>query len=227
MRVPVSVRRNSARSRTTRSDDVRRFERLYESNYDAVLAYALARTDSNTARDVVADTFLVAWRRLADVPVEPRAWLIGVARRVLADHRRGTARRQALIAQIGEEPTRDLVDEAGDNAVGRSQILGALQRLSASDQELLRLIAWDGLSMAEAAAVVGCSRATVAVRLHRARKRFESAMEAAEAVIDVAGLPASQRPEFRGTDAFAPTRADGSYRQVPDDELDATRRDDG
>ena len=64
------------------------FERLYRANYDRVLAYGLRRTDPERARDATAETFVVAWRRLADVPPDPLPWLLGVARRVLANERR-------------------------------------------------------------------------------------------------------------------------------------------
>ena len=63
------------------ADDRERFERIYRENFRAVLRFALLRIDPERAKDVTAETFLVAWRRLGDVPAEPRAWLLGVARR--------------------------------------------------------------------------------------------------------------------------------------------------
>jgi RNA polymerase sigma-70 factor (ECF subfamily) len=76
-----------------------RFRHVYAEHFDRVLGYALRRVGRpEDAADVVAETFLVAWRRLRDVPHEPatRLWLYGVARRVLANQRRGERRRTAL-----------------------------------------------------------------------------------------------------------------------------------
>lgn len=194
----------------------RRFEAVYQANYDAVLAYALARADVDTAKEVAADTFLVAWRRLSDLPVEPRAWLIGVARRVLADHRRSAGRRDALAERLAQRHV-EVTPEPSDVVVTRAQVLSALHRLSASDQELLRLVAWDGLSSAEAAAVLGCTRAGLAVRLHRARRRFEAALRAGDPAPTVARLPEPRLPDPAvepgtgvGTDGAAGDRIAGS-----------------
>ena len=77
-----------------------RFEQLYGDYADRVHAYALRRTSPAAADDVVAEVFLVVWRRLHKVPDEPLPWLLGVARRVLANQRRGDARRAALIDRM-------------------------------------------------------------------------------------------------------------------------------
>src|SRR5437588_5430176 len=75
-----------------------RFRTLYENNYDAILGYTLRRAPQADALDVVAETFLVAWRRLERVPVgdDARLWLYGTARRVLANHVRAERRRARL-----------------------------------------------------------------------------------------------------------------------------------
>jgi RNA polymerase sigma-70 factor (ECF subfamily) len=188
----------------------RLFEAIFAEHYDAVLAYAAARADIDTAREVVADTFLVAWRRLDIVPAQPRGWLIAVARRVLADHRRSVSRRDSLISRVSRE--RVPVAAAPDDAlIHREQLLGAWQGLSSSDQEVLRLIAWDGLSRTDAAEALGCTRAGFAVRLHRARKRFESLLAAQEPTTATT-LPASvcsepnQAPQPRQVGSVAPNR---------------------
>jgi RNA polymerase sigma factor (sigma-70 family) len=83
-----------------------RFERLYAEHGRAVLAYAVRRAaDAQDAADVVADTFLVAWRRLDDVPPAgaARLWLYGVARHVLANQQRSERRRERLAERLRHE----------------------------------------------------------------------------------------------------------------------------
>ena len=72
--------------------DEERFEQLYSAHARAIASYLGARTDRQTAVDALARTFEIAWRRIADVPDEPKAWLFGVARRVLSDQRRSAVR---------------------------------------------------------------------------------------------------------------------------------------
>lgn len=80
---------------------VRRFVEIYESAYEPILGYVLRRyPHPETAADVVAETFTIAWRRIEEVPKgdEARLWLYGVARRVLANHRRGERRHEQRTA---------------------------------------------------------------------------------------------------------------------------------
>jgi len=161
----------------TQVDDLARFEQLFADHMDAVLAYALARADPESAKDAAADTFLVAWRRIHEVPDPARAWLLGVTRRTLAGQHRSRRRQRQLVERIvafgdarGDQSGTGL-DLAERPIVGR-----ALARLRARDRDLLCLIAWDGLNNAEAAEVLKCSSNTLGVRLHRARGRFEAAL---------------------------------------------------
>jgi RNA polymerase sigma-70 factor, ECF subfamily len=155
-------------------DDVA-FERLYRQSYARVLAYTLRRAPRSSADDVVAATFLVAWRRRNEIVGDPIPWLLGIARRVLANELRSARRAEALANRAGaevelsEQPPLEL--EPGDSAVTL-----ALASLGSDDRETLTLSAWDELSPADAARVVGCSAATFRVRLHRARKRFSQAL---------------------------------------------------
>jgi RNA polymerase sigma-70 factor (ECF subfamily) len=159
------------------ADDRERFERLYRENFRAVLRFAALRIDPERAKDVAAETFLVAWRRLDDVPAEPRPWLLGVARKVIAGQFRSQTRRDALAARLrtadgggsGPDPAAALAD--------RDEALAAFAALGERDREALRLVAWDGLTAAEAAEVLDVSRLAFAVRLHRARRRLERALE--------------------------------------------------
>jgi len=150
-----------------------RFEALYDAHVRTVLRYALRRTDRDAAQDVVAETFLIAWRRLDQVPAETAPWLLAVARRSLANARRGDLRRSALVERLagelapGEQPA-----EPTDPVLAH-----ALAHLSDDDRELLCLIAWEGLGQQEAARVLGCTGAVLRLRLHRARKRLAAALE--------------------------------------------------
>jgi RNA polymerase sigma factor (sigma-70 family) len=189
---------NVTRKSLGRSEsDEQRFERLYEQHFERVTAYLLARTDRDSAAEAVARTFEIAWRRLPDVPVEPLPWLLGVARRVLADQRRAQGRRNALIEHIAEAAV-ETSDDHAEALAARELVLAAIKDLTPFQQEALLLIAWDGLSEREAAAVLGCSRGAVALRLHRARKQLRAALDRAAHVSnllgDASGAAAPRRP---------------------------------
>jgi len=158
------------------NDEARRtrFERIYDAHYAAVLAYALRRSGRTVAHDVAAETFLVAWRRLGDVPLDAAPWLFGVARRVLANERRAESRRVALTERMRSvSPSQPVSD-----ATGRGGLLeGALARLPDRDREALALVAWEGLTTAQAAHAMGCAPTAMRVRLHRARRRLACALD--------------------------------------------------
>jgi RNA polymerase sigma-70 factor (ECF subfamily) len=158
-------------SEAPRGDPVERFRAIYVENYLAILGYALRRTPTeDDAADVVAETFLVLWRRLDQAPEgdETRPWLYGIARRVLSNARRGERRRGRLIAR--------LMTIASPVASGSSSsadvVVHALERLSERDREVLRLAAWEELGPAEIAIALGCSVNAAKLRLYRARRRF-------------------------------------------------------
>ncbi len=156
------------------ADRRHRFERLYREHSAPILGYVLRRTrDPYDAADVVAEVFVVVWRRLDDVPAGDgaRLWLYVVARNTLANHVRGHRRQDRLAMRIGAELD-ELTAPPTDAGVDRSAITAALAALGPVDREVLGLIGWEGLDHAQAAAVLGCSRATLRVRLHRARRRF-------------------------------------------------------
>ena len=154
--------------------DRARFEQLFDAHARAVKAYALRRTDPTTAEDVVADTFLICWRRLDAVPDDALPWLYAVARRVLSNRRRAARRADAALERQRLEPPADTA-EPDASFERRSEVdaaLAALARLPEGDREVLRLDVWEGLSAADGARVVGCSPAAYRVRLHRARRRL-------------------------------------------------------
>ena len=164
------------------SDDRRTaFEALYAAHGRPVLAYALRRvTQPADAEDVVAETFLVAWRKLADAPTPPDAllpWLYAIARRVLANQRRANDRRARLQVRVRQVPA--VVGLATEDDQDGPAI-AALSRLRPDDQELLRLVAWEELSHAQIAVVLGITPNAVAIRVHRARARFEGVLRDVE-----------------------------------------------
>lgn len=156
-----------------RRDEVR-LEILFRRHYREVAAYVRRRAEPDLVEDVVAETFLVAWRRLEDVPADARPWLLGVARRTLATQRRSQARRSSLLARL-EAASGSSERDAQPVELG---VADALRRLSDRDREAITLVAWDGLSPSEAALVVGQSPVAFRVRLHRAKRRLRRRLEA-------------------------------------------------
>jgi RNA polymerase sigma-70 factor (ECF subfamily) len=151
-----------------------RFEAIYEQHAGAIKGYAMRRIDPARADDIVADVFLIAWRRLDDMPEDPRAWLFGVARRVLANERRRLSRHDSALGRL--EPPADSFDPADAPTLGRP-LQEALGNLSDNDREALLLTAWEGLTNRDAARALGVREATFTVRLHRAKRRLGRAIE--------------------------------------------------
>jgi RNA polymerase sigma-70 factor (ECF subfamily) len=154
-----------------------RFEALWAQHSATVLRYAARRVLPGDVDDVMAETFVIAWRRIGEVPDPALPWLLGVARGVAANTTRSARRRDALREHLTSEAR--TAAPVGADPVS-AEMLAALQRLSAADRELLTLVAWDGLTAAEAAQVLGCRRGTVAVRLHRARARLRAQLAACQ-----------------------------------------------
>ncbi len=151
------------------------FETLFTEHYVDVRGYVLRRSGADarsSVDDAVAETFLVAWRRIDDLGPDPLPWLLGVARRVLANQRRGERRRLALADQLRRTSTPNqalaLAPELSD------RLRAALLALSPREREALMLVAWEGLSAERAAHAAGCTAAAFRVRLHRARRHLAS-----------------------------------------------------
>ena len=162
---------------TTTRHDVERFESIFEVHHRRVFGYALRRTASvPDAEDVVSETFAIACRRVADLPPIDRAlpWLLAVARLVAANQNRSARRWRGLLDRLHSEP-RPRPMPAAETPASE-----ALSRLGSDDQELLRLLAWDELSQAEAGEVLGISANAVAIRMHRARRRFAAELSSIE-----------------------------------------------
>lgn len=163
-----------ARSEPAASERRARFEDLYRGCHPAVLGYVLRRCASpEDAADAIAETFLIAWRRLDEMPAGDarRLWLYGVARRVLANQRRGDRRRlaltQRLAVELGEMPS-----TPAEATSTLAELAAAFKQLSEADREILALESWEDLDAGQIAAVLGCSRNAARIRLHRARRRL-------------------------------------------------------
>jgi GDPmannose 4,6-dehydratase len=158
---------------------VEHFDQLYRRYAPLITAYVRRRIDRSEVDDVVAQVFVVAWRRLADLPAPPsdRLWLYGVARRTVADHRRSGLRRVRLEARLMEDAARPATSGDPADVVGR--IDAALRRLRPADEAVLRLVLGEGLSHAEAGIILGCSANAVELRLRRARARAREVLVAA------------------------------------------------
>ena len=156
-----------------------RFEALYGAHARSVLAYALRRTAQPAdAADVIAETFLVAWRRLDVVPDgdEARLWLYGVARRVMANLRRGERRRDRLGQKLRAALAVQVASDHGEMAGMAALVRDALALLPPGDREVLELTAWEGLTARQIGAVLSVPAATVRSRVHRARRRLRAVL---------------------------------------------------
>src|SRR5262249_33967251 len=132
--------------------------------------------DPADAADVVAETFLVAWRRLDDVPAgdETRPWLLGVARRVLANQRRGELRRRQLGERLRADVARLVPANVATVDETAARVREAVGRLSDDDREFVLLATWEGLEPGEIARVMGIGSGAARTRLHRARSRLRT-----------------------------------------------------
>jgi RNA polymerase sigma-70 factor, ECF subfamily len=153
----------------------KRFEDVFRRHHPAVVAYARRRVQGDAADDVVASTFLVAWRRVEEIPADSLPWLLAVARNVIATQRRGSRRRSALQVRLERAEAGSVPAPSADEPA--VEVAAALGRLPANDREAITLIAWEGLRPAQAAAVLGQSPAAFRVRLHRAKRRLRRELE--------------------------------------------------
>lgn len=163
------------------SDPQSRFDALYDAHFRDLVGFALRRTQRpEDAADVVAETFLVVWRRIGDVPPadEARLWLFGVCRRVLANHERGRNRRTRLGARLRDVLGDQAVPDPASGVTASLVLRDAMEHLRPADRDLLQLVAWEGLQPSEAALVLGLPSRTVRTRLSRARTRLREQLEA-------------------------------------------------
>ena len=146
----------------------------------SIYAYAARRVGRSDADEIVAEVFGVAWRRISEVPRRALPWLYGVGQNVIREHYRSEQRRARLQQALGQEGS-------GRSGFDRTEaVLEALLSLEDSDQEILRLVAWEQLPPREAAEVLNINDAALRMRLTRARRRLRVAL-AEQQVVDHEG----------------------------------------
>jgi RNA polymerase sigma-70 factor (ECF subfamily) len=170
------------RAEESQSRREERFRALYAEHHLAVLRFVSRRTHPDHAEDVVADAFLVAWRRLDDAPHrrdDVRAWLFGVARHCLLNAGRSQERRQALAVRLATVATSDTAPDADSDAVAqRLDVAAAWRRLTEAEQEVLALTVLEDLTSPQAGAVLGIPAAAYRLRLMRARRSLRRHLDA-------------------------------------------------
>ncbi|MDO9455517.1 RNA polymerase sigma factor [Nocardioides sp.] len=150
-----------------------RFEDVAAQVVEPVRRFLARRTDHATADDVLADTLLVCWRRVDEVPDEPLPWVYGVARNCLANAERGARRQQRVAGRIAAvDPPPPSAPGPGEDGPDVQAVTDALDALPAKDAELLRLWAWEQLAPAEIAVVLDITANAASIRLHRAREKL-------------------------------------------------------
>lgn len=155
------------------------FRSFFHLTSRRVYAYVRRHCDESDCDDVIAEVYLAAWRHFAELPTDPVPWLIGTARKVLANHWRSRGRRQRLavdVASVQSMATPDLADQAID----RITVINALAQLSEQDRDLLLMVGWDGLDTDGVAAAVDCSADAARTRLSRARRRLLAHLDQSE-----------------------------------------------
>ncbi|MGW0798051.1 RNA polymerase sigma factor [Streptomyces sp. NPDC002692] len=185
---------------------VERFRGVYEECHPRVLAYATSLVGRELGEDITSETFTVAWRRMPDIPHPALPWLLGVARNLVREVRRRDAHQYLVAAEEAQRISSGAETHVSDVAAvvaDRHTALEALASLPEADRELLTLIAWHGLSPKEAARVLDCTTATLTVRLYRARRRLEKALDTAQAAetASAASPEAAIPPHHQGAPA--------------------------
>lgn len=149
------------------------FRAFFTATHPDLLRFVQRRVHPSHADDVVADVFLVAWRRYDEAPPgldRQRAWAFGIARNCLLNTRRGIDRQEALAVHLAHAvPTPSPPGADPESVVARVDLAAAWRELDAADQETLALSALDGLTAPEAGRVLGISSVAYRLRLMRAR----------------------------------------------------------
>ncbi|WP_245885753.1 RNA polymerase sigma factor [Xylanimonas oleitrophica] len=148
------------------------------ANAEDVLRYLRRRAEDDDAADLLAETLTTAWRRAAMMPADPveaRMWLFGVAHRTLLNHQRGARRRLRLADRL-----RDVLATTGHAPPADSgvEVRDAVSRLDPDLAELVRLVHWEGFTLAQVAEVVGMPASTVRNRYQRAKQELREALQA-------------------------------------------------
>lgn len=154
-------------------------EAFYREHIEAVQRFVARRVaDPHLAADLTADIFLAAIgaaKRYRAGRGRPIAWLYGIARNVVADEHRRRQREERAVRRISGRALVDpgalaRIEERLDAEREMRSLYEALASLPDDDRALMELVAVDGLSVSEAAAVLGLKPVTARVRLHRSRQ---------------------------------------------------------
>jgi len=162
-----------------------RFRRLYQAYFRPVQAYAVNRLGPvDEVGDVVAEVFMTAWRRLADIPPPPgdRFWLYGTARRVISRRHRSASRLNNLHHRLAADQRQKEQSLAWAQDPAHERLLAAIAQLKPADREALLLVHWEQLTYAEAAETLGCSVNALGIRVHKAKTRLRQVL-GTEAVV--------------------------------------------
>jgi RNA polymerase sigma-70 factor (ECF subfamily) len=151
-----------------------RYRTVFDRHYEQVYAYFRRRIDMEAARDCTAETFVIAWRKVGDIPEGSELrWLYMVARNVLRNAYR--AKRRSRLTFGGLSGRLDNADSPETIVVRNEEddeVIEALHRLRRNDQEILLLSVWEELPRDEVAVILGCSPHAASQRLHRASRRL-------------------------------------------------------
>ena len=170
---------------TTSDSSKERVTTAVESNGQILLRYFSRRTaTASDAADLLGETFLVIWRRASSMPYDDdqsRMWMFGIARRVLSTHRRSSTRRHAAEERLRDDPTASALARANGAAATSTDDLADHVRLLVNDldeidRELITLVHWEGLTIYEAAALLGRNPSSMRSRYSRTKERLYRAL---------------------------------------------------
>lgn len=153
---------------SAQEEHTRQFERAYLEHAAEVLRYGRWRVGASDAEDLVAETYAVVWRRIAEMPENSKAWIFGIARKISANMLRKDRRSEVAGLLSLETGSPDIAD----GVVMLDELTSALSRLRRRHREALLLVVWHDLTSSEAAQVVGCSESAMSMRVSRARGRL-------------------------------------------------------
>lgn len=150
----------------------KQFEAIVDEVFDPLQRYLRRRANHDDAQDLLADVLLTVWRRVDDIPKSKTLpWCYGVARRLLANHRRGQQRHLRLVERLGTEPHRTSEPDPAESGPD-PELSEALSHISDDDREILQLWAWEQLEPREIAPILGITVNAATLRLGRARARL-------------------------------------------------------
>ncbi|MFI6481454.1 RNA polymerase sigma factor [Nonomuraea sp. NPDC050663] len=174
-------------------DDPGAFEAFYRRHIDSVLRFVARRVDDpHLAADLTADIFLAALdsaHGYRSGKGTHTAWLYGIARNVIASHRRDRAREAAANSRMAGRRLMDdddlaRMEERIDAERGGREAILAMDSLPEGERAVLELVAIDQLTVTEAAAALGIRQVTARVRLHRARRALEDVASPSVALVE-------------------------------------------